>query len=319
MSATRSAAGAPVLGVSGTRLTLDGRPFPLTGVSFFNALYNPTFNRSAGERERRLRTFLDWGVNTLRVWCQWDFAPPRSFVDTAPEHSLYAADGSLREAHVETLLDLCAATAALGMVLEVTLFSHEKQPQLPEDVLERGARGVAARLAPHRHVVVQLWNEDSTAWERLLRAVRETDPARLVTSSPGFASNLGGDAHNRALDLLTPHTARRSPERPFWELAPAQIGGLLAGFGKPVVDDEPARNGPTQFGGIEGGTRPEWHIAAIDGTRAAGGYSIYHHDMFQYGYDSPLTPPSGIPEPDWSPFHRAVFEHLRRTAPALER
>jgi hypothetical protein len=93
MSATRSA----VLGVAGTRLTLDGRPFPLTGVSFFNALYNPTFNRSAGERERRLRTFRDWGVNTLRVWCQWDFAPPRSFIETAPEHSLYASDGSLRE------------------------------------------------------------------------------------------------------------------------------------------------------------------------------------------------------------------------------
>ena len=91
MSATRSA----VLGVAGTRLTLDGRPFPLTGVSFFNALYNPTFNRSAGERERRLRTFRDWGVNTLRVWCQWDFAPPRSFIETAPEHSLYASDGSL--------------------------------------------------------------------------------------------------------------------------------------------------------------------------------------------------------------------------------
>jgi len=149
------------LGVDGTRLTLDGRHFPLTGVSFFNALYNPTFNRGAADRERWLRTFLDWGVNTLRVWCQWDFAPPRTFIDTASDHSLYADDGSLREHHVQTLLDLCAATDALGMALEVTLFSH--------------------------------------------------------------------------------------------------------------------------------------------------------HDMFQYGYDSPLTPPSGIPEPDWSPFHRVVFEHLRAT------
>jgi hypothetical protein len=96
-------------------------------------------------------------------------------------------------------------------------------------------------------------------------------------------------------------------------VAPEQIRGLIDRFQKPVVDDEPARSGPTQFGGIEGGTRPEWHIAAIEGTRAAGGYSIYHHDMFQYGHDSPLTPPSGIPEPDWSPFHRVVFEHLRRT------
>ena len=312
-----------LFGIDGTRLTLDGQPFPLTGVSFFNALYNPTFNRSAAERERWLRTFLDWGINTLRVWCQWDFAPPRNFIDTAPDHSVYTApdhsvytdDGALREAHVQTLLDLCAATDALGMVLEVTLFSHEKQPQLPEEVLERGARAVTARLQPYRHVIVQLWNEDATAWERLLRAVRETDPQRLVTSSPGFSSVLGSDEHNAAMDLLTPHTVRRSAARPFWEVAPEQIAGLIAQFGKPVIDDEPARSGPTQFGGIAGGTQPEWHVQAIQGTRAAGGYSIYHHDMFQYGYDSPLTPPSGIPEPDWSPFHRAVFAHLRHTKP----
>jgi hypothetical protein len=305
-----------VLGVDGTRLTLDGRPFPLTGVSFFNALYNPTFNRSPEERERWLRTFRDWGVNALRAWCQWDFAPPRNFIDTAPDHSLYTDAGDLRAAHVQTLLDLCAAADALGMVLEVTLFSHEKRPQLPEDVLERGARAVAERLVPYRNAIVQLWNEDSTAWERLHRAVKAVDPARLVTSSPGFSSVLGTDEHNRAMDLLTPHTVRRSAERPFWEVAPEQVRGLIERFGKPVIDDEPARSGPTQFGGIEGGTKPEWHVAAIDGTRAAGGYSIYHHDMFQYGYDSPLTPPSGIPEPDWSPFHRVVFEHLRRTRPA---
>ena len=144
---------------------------------------------------------------------------------------------------------------------------------------------------------------------------RTTDPARLVTSSPGVANVLGDDAHNTAIDLLTPHTVRRSAGRPFWEVAPQQIAGLIERFRKPVLDDEPARNGPTQFGGIEGGTRPEWHIAAIEGTRAAGGYPIYHHDMFQYGYDSPLTPPSGIPEPDWSPFHRVVFDHLRRHRP----
>jgi hypothetical protein len=268
------------LGVQGTRLTMDGRPFPLTGVSFFNAVYNPTFNRSAGERERWLRTFLDWGVNTLRVWCQWDFAPPRNFIDTAPDHSVYTDDGALREPHVHTLLDLCAATQVLGLALEVTLFSHEKRPQLPEDVLERGARAVAERLVPYRHAIVQLWNEDSTAWERLFQAVKATDPARLVTSSPGGSNVLGTDEHNEAMDLLTPHTVRRSPDRPFWVVAPEQVRGLIERFQKPVIDDEPARSGPTQFGGIEGGTKPEWHVAAIKGTRAAGGYSVYHHDMF---------------------------------------
>jgi hypothetical protein len=302
-----------VVGVAGTRLTLDGRPFPLTGLSFYNALYNPTFNRDADERRRWLRVFQDYGVNTLRVWCQWDYAPPRVFVDVAPEHSMYTETGEVREPPFERLVSLIGEADRLGMVLEVTLFSHEKQPNLPVPVLERGARALAERLVPFRNVIVQLWNEDSTEWRRLFRAVREADPARLITSSPGVSNVLGDDEQNEAYDLLTPHTIRRSPDAPFWEVAPAQIASLIERFGKPVVDDEPARNGPVQFGGIEGGTRPEWHVEQIGRVRAAGGYPIYHHDMFQYGYGAPTTPPSGVPEPEFSPFHRAVFDYLRAT------
>jgi hypothetical protein len=303
------------LGIDGTRLTLDDRPFPLTGVSFFNALYNPTFNRGPAERERWLRTFLDYGVNTLRVWCQWDFEPPRNFIDTGPEQSMYTGDGAIRDRHFATLAELLRQTDALAMVVEVTLFSHEKRPNLPPDALERGARGVTERLKPHRNAIVQLWNEDSTEWRRLFDAVKETDPQRLVTSSPGVANVLGDDDHNTAMDLLTPHTVRRGAEVPFYEKGPEQIRGLIERFKKPVLDDEPARSGPTQFGGIEGGTKPEWHVESIKRVRAVDGFPIYHHDMFQYGYDSPLTPPSGIPEPDWSPFHRTVFGFLRATRP----
>ena len=45
------------LEIEGTRLLLDGQPFSFQGLSFFNAIYNPTFNRSADERMRWLRTF----------------------------------------------------------------------------------------------------------------------------------------------------------------------------------------------------------------------------------------------------------------------
>ncbi len=41
-----------------------------------------------------------------------------------------------------------------------------------------------------------------------------------------------------------------------------------------------------------------------------GGYVIYHHDMFQTGYDTPAVPPHGIPDPEWDPYHRSVFEFL---------
>jgi len=33
-----------VLGVAGSKLTLDGEPFYYQGLTFFNGLYNPAFN-----------------------------------------------------------------------------------------------------------------------------------------------------------------------------------------------------------------------------------------------------------------------------------
>ena len=37
----------------------------------------------------------------------------------------------------------------------------------------------------------------------------------------------------------------------------------------------------------------------------------YHHDMFQTGYGTPAVPPSGIPDPEFSPYHKQVFEFLK--------
>jgi hypothetical protein len=79
--------------VSGTRFMLDGKPFPYTGVSFFNAIYNPTFNRSSEERVRWLEKFQRYGINVLRVWGQWD--NKRGFVDACSTCSLVIrTDGS---------------------------------------------------------------------------------------------------------------------------------------------------------------------------------------------------------------------------------
>jgi hypothetical protein len=300
-----------VVGIDGIRLTLDGQPFPFTGLSFFNAIYNPTFNRDPEERRRWLRLFRDNGVNALRLWSQWDFRPPRSFIDVGPTQTMFAESGEIREEHFQTLTVMIGELDRLGMVLELTLFSHEKEPNLPLEVQVRVAHALVGRLVPYRHLILQIWNEKSDGWAQIFEAVKSADPARLVTSAPGVSNVLGDDEQNRTLDLLTPHTIRHSPGVPFWEIAPRQIAGLIDKFGKPVIDDEPARNGPIQFGGIEGGTRPEWHIEAMARVRAVGGYPTYHHDMFQYGYGAPTTPPSGIPDPDFSPFQRKIFDHLR--------
>lgn len=54
------------------------------------------------------------------------------------------------------------------------------------------------------------------------------------------------------------------------------------------------------------------HIVQIVRVLDAGAYPTYHHDMFQTGYGSPAVPPSGIPDPEFSVYHRQVFEFLRQ-------
>jgi hypothetical protein len=303
MSATQT------LHITGTRLLLGGKPFYWQGLSFFNALYNPTLNRTPADRLRWLRAFKEHGVNVLRIWCQWDFRPPRTFVDVGPDCTMYTPQGEVRDEPFQRLVDLTLAADSLHMVVEVTLFAHEKEPNLPVPAQERAAGDMACRLRPYRNLVLQIWNEDSTEVWRYYQAVKGQDPERLVTNSPGFAGVLGDEAQNQMLDLLTPHTVRRQVDR-FWEVAPQQIASLLERYRKPVIDDEPARTGIVQFGGIPGGTQPEQHIAQIQNVRAVGGYHTYHHDMFQNGYGHPATPPGGIPEPGY-PFHCHLFAFLR--------
>lgn len=298
----------PTLSIDGTRLLLDGGHYFLQGLSFFNALFNPPFNKARGTW---LDTFLDNGVNTLRVWCQWDFDPSkRPFVDSAPDATLFADDGSVKPDVAERLELLLQETAKRKMVVEVTLFAPEKSPDQPLDYLLTGTRQATGLLKPYRHIILQIWNENSRSDRELFEAAKEVDTARIVTSSTGWANHMGSDEQNRLFDLLTPHTARGSHER-FWEEATRQVKELMDTFGKPVLDDEPARCGLIEHGGIKDGTQPENHIAQIEAIRAIGSYHIYHHDMFQRPRENPATPDSGIPDPDYSPFHRRVFDYLK--------
>jgi len=297
--------------VSGTRFLLNGQPFHYTGVSFFNAIYNPTFNKSSADRIRWLEKFRRYGINALRIWCQWD--NQRGFVDAGPDSTLYFPDGRLREAPLATLKAILADADRLGMVVELCLFAHEsfrENIRLSPEASRAAVTALTRALQPYRNVTFQIWNEhhDDNVLP-LLRAIKALDPQRLVTSSPGFAGVLGPDDLNEALDYLTPHTSRQNKGKP-WELAPREIASLLEKFRKPVVDDEPARCGTSKFGGPKGPTSPEDHIRQMIAVRKVGGYVTYHHDMFQTGYGSPAVPPSGIPDPEFSPYHRVVFEFL---------
>jgi hypothetical protein len=297
------------LAVAGTRFTLDEKPFAYTGVSFFNAIYNPTFNASSEARMAWLMKFQKYGINVLRVWCQWDNA--RGFVDAAPTSTMFERDGALRPAPLATLKAILADANQLAMCVEVVLFSqesYEEKIRLAPPADERAVATLTRELLPFRNATFQIWNEHTDARVLpLLKVIKATDPQRIVTNSPGYSGNLGGDEENAALDYLSPHTTR---DGRYWEIAPRELAALSKKFNKPVVDDEPARNGTSQFGGPKEPSSPSEHILQIQNTWRVGAYPTYHHDMFQTGYGTPACPPSGIPDPEFNPYHHTVFDFL---------
>ncbi len=308
-AAEPAAPGGHAITIQGTRFLLDGQPFPLTGVSFFNAIYNPEFNRDTATRRQWLAKFQKYGVNMIRAWAQWD--NPNGFVDAGPDRTLFTAQGTLHAPHVATLRAILADADALGMVVELALFANESRAAgivLEPAAQDRAVAALTTELKSHRNLVLQIWNEHDERVRELLAVIKREDPTRLVTSSPGWAGHLGDVKDNNALDFLTPHTSRMNRH---WRVAPDEIAYLLKRYNKPVVDDEPARNGTARFGGPEyGGTSPHDQIIQIARVWELGGYVVYHHDMFQTGYGSPAVPPSGIPDPEFSPYHHEVFKFL---------
>ena len=307
-----SAIGAEIT-VSGTKFYRDGSPFPYTGVSFFNAIYNTNFNASSEARVAWIKKFQSYGINVLRVWCQWDNA--RGFVDASSASTMYQPDGLLRAEPLTTLKAMLRDCDAQGVVVELAFFAQEsfrENIRIGPPADEKAVAELTRELMPFRNVTFQIWNEhDDERVIPLVKLIKSLDRKRLVTNSSGYAGDLGRDEENRVLDYLTPHTSRQSKERKHWEVAAQEIESLLKKFNKPVVDDEPARNGTSQFGGPKETTYPTDHILNIYNVWRVGGYPTYHHDMFQTGYGTPACPPSGVPDPEFSPYHRRVFEFLK--------
>lgn len=300
-----------VIAIKGTSFTLNGNPFEFTGVSFFNAVYNPAFNSSISERIRWLDKFRAYGINVIRVWGQWD--NKRGFVNTCSTCTLYNPDGSLRTEHLNNLKEIIKAADDKGMVVLFVLFQRESWNDkiiLTDQASDKAVALVTKELQPYRNVILQIWNEHDYRTIDYLKIIKSTDDRRIVTNSPGYAGVLGSQEENAALDYLSPHTSRKDDAH--WEIAPHEIALLLAKYNKPVVDDEPARKGTASFGGPRSPTLPLDHILHLYNVRKAGGYVIYHHDMFQTNKEGNTIPPNGIPDPEFSPYHRQVFEYLAK-------
>lgn len=303
----------PVLGIEGTHFILDHKPFNFTGISFFNALYNPTFNSSQESQLDWLKKLNSCGITVLRIWGEWNNT--LGFIDTCDSCTVYNRDGSLRSIYLNRLKELLDATASLNMVVEYVFFSSESKSKiLSDEAANRAIENITKELIPYRNVVFQIWNENDYRVEDYFKLIKQNDTARLVTNSPGGGGTLGDDDHNALLDFLTPHTSRQGKH---WEKVGEEIKGLILKFNKPVVDDEPARSGTREsewLGGPKSETSPFDHILHIYNVWKSGGYPIYHHDMFQTGYGSKPVPPSGIPDPEFNSYHKIVFEFLREKA-----
>ncbi|MEY4484016.1 MAG: hypothetical protein RL693_1468, partial [Verrucomicrobiota bacterium] len=223
---SRSSDASHLLAVEGTRFTLNEKPFAYTGLSFFNAIYNPAFNASTEARLNWLKKFQAYGINVLRVWCQWDNA--RGFVDASPSSTMFGADGTLRPEPLATLKAILADADQLGMCVELVLFaqeSYEEKIHLSSPADERAVIALTRELAPHRNAAFQIWNEHTdNRVLSLLKAIKTLDPHRLVTNSPGYSGELGSDDENAALDYLTPHTTR---DGRYWEIAPGELALLM--------------------------------------------------------------------------------------------
>jgi hypothetical protein len=130
-----------VLGVQGTRFTLDGKPTFLLGISYYGAL---------GASEEFVRRDLDdlehHGFNWLRVWATWAaFDRDVSAVD---------ADGGPREPFLDRLRWLVAECDRRGMVVDVTLTRGDRAAggALPSfEAHRRAVETVVGALEGHRN------------------------------------------------------------------------------------------------------------------------------------------------------------------------
>ena len=140
--------------------TLDEKPFHYTGISFFNAIYNPTFNKDDDSRNTWLKKLKDHGINVIRVWGQWDNT--RGFVDTCPTCTLYESNGDLRTEHLNTLKKIIEAADEQEMVVLFVLFQREswnENIRLSDDASNKAVKTLAEALKPYRNLVFQIWNE----------------------------------------------------------------------------------------------------------------------------------------------------------------
>ena len=245
-----AAHGETVLGIDGTRFTLNGKPTFLLGFSYYAGLgASEEFIRSD------LQDFQKRGFNWFRVWATWG--------SSGKDVSAVDTQGQARELFLSKLKWLVAECDRRGLVVDVTLTRGKEVGSLVDfEAHLRAVEVLAEALKPHRNWYLDLANErdvrdaryvSAEELKRLRGRVRQLDPQRLVTASFG-GHDLGADDVREALltigvDFLSPHRPRERKSPGQTEAKTRECLKLMKEVGRvvPVHYQEPFRRGYTQW------------------------------------------------------------------------
>lgn len=242
---------ATILGMEGTRFTLNGKPAFLLGFSYYAGL-------GASEEFARaeLTDFQKAGFNWLRVWATWG--------QDEQDVSAVDAQGRPREPFLSKLQWLVAECDRRGLVVDVTLTRGKggggQLPDFPSH--QRAVETLVGALKSHRNWYLDLANERDVRDARyvgpeelrqLRDRVRQLDPPRLVTASLGGHDLRQEDVRTSlmtiGLDFLCPHRPRHAQSPGQTEAQTRALLAMMREMGRtaPVHYQEPFRRGYTQW------------------------------------------------------------------------
>jgi hypothetical protein len=237
-----------VLGIQGTRFSLNGAPTFLLGVSYYAALGAP--DETVGSDIQRIKAN---GFNWIRVWATWD----------SLDQNCSAVDGHgrAREPFFSRLKNLVSQCDRLGLVVDVTL-TRSEHGLADFAAHENAVQTLVSALKSNRNWYLDLANEydigdarhvPSAEIKRLRDEARRLDPALPVTASFGghdlASSDLREALITEGLDFVCPHRPRTPKSAGETEEQTRTCLKLMRELGReaPIHYQEPFRRGYTEW------------------------------------------------------------------------
>lgn len=304
LAAGRAASAGTVLGLQGTRFTVNGRPAFLLGISYYGGL---GASRQAVSRD--LDQMKRLGINWIRVWATWS--------NRGSDVSAVDASGTARPVYMARLKRLVAECDRRGMLVDVTLSrSKGAAAGAVTDMAahRRAVRGVVGALGGRRNWYLDLANERDVGDGRfvpvpevreLRELARELAPRLLVTASFGGHDLDGRHARDALvearLDFVAPHRPREAGSPSQTEAATRACLVAMQGVGvmAPIHYQEPFRTG---YGDWD--PRAEDFAADLEGALAGGaaGWCLHNGEN--------RKSPDGKPRASFDLVSGALFDQL---------